>query len=56
MSELKPTHLRPLCPMCGAYSPKSCDLEEECGVCPWVESGQHDRDCASDGDEESSDD
>ncbi|AMX93759.1 hypothetical protein A4R28_11905 [Mesorhizobium ciceri] len=28
-----------LCPWCGAYSPRQCDLEEETGgVCPWEES------------------
>ncbi|MBZ9984892.1 hypothetical protein LB521_27550 [Mesorhizobium sp. BR-1-1-8] len=28
-----------LCPFCGAYSPKQCDLQEESGgVCPWEES------------------
>lgn len=28
-----------LCPFCGAYSPKQCELEEETGgVCPWEES------------------
>ncbi len=48
----EPDHL---CPMCGAYSPRSCDLEEESGgVCPWVESGQYERDSlmADDGEEE----
>lgn len=26
----------PLCPFCGAYSPRSCEMEEETGcVCPW---------------------
>lgn len=39
----------PLCPMCGAYGPDRCELEDECGgVCPWVESGQHARDTADD--------
>lgn len=28
-----------LCPFCGAYSPRQCELEEETdGVCPWEES------------------
>ncbi|MRX31872.1 hypothetical protein [Aminobacter sp. MDW-2] len=28
-----------LCPFCGAYSRRSCELEEESGgVCPWEES------------------
>lgn len=28
-----------LCPFCGAYSVRSCELEEESGgVCPWEES------------------
>lgn len=36
----------PLCPMCGASGPDRCELEGECGgICPWVESGQHKRDC-----------
>jgi len=55
MVKLKPEHLRPLCPMCGAHGPRWCKLRQECGcTCPWVESGQHERDCASD-DEETSD-
>lgn len=30
----------PLCPFCGAYSPRSCDLREEMdGECAWVELG-----------------
>ena len=28
----------PLCPFCGAYSPRSCDLSEDAGVCAWEES------------------
>jgi len=28
-----------LCPFCGAYSPRQCELEEETGgCCPWEES------------------
>jgi len=27
-----------LCPWCGAYSRRSCDLEEEMGSCPWEDS------------------
>jgi hypothetical protein len=28
-----------LCPFCGAYSPRQCELDEETGgVCPWEES------------------
>ena len=27
-----------LCPFCGAYEPRSCELREEMdGVCPWEE-------------------
>lgn len=26
-----------LCPFCGAYSTRSCDLIEEAGTCPWEE-------------------
>jgi hypothetical protein len=28
----------PLCPFCGAYSPRSCELSEDAGVCAWEES------------------
>lgn len=39
----------PLCPYCGAYSPRSCDFdgnddlgpEDGDGVCPWDESGEY---------------
>lgn len=27
-----------ICPFCGAYSTRSCELEEETGSCPWEES------------------
>ena len=27
-----------ICPWCGAYSKRSCELEGEMGVCPWEES------------------
>ncbi|MFG1247310.1 hypothetical protein [Xanthobacter flavus] len=27
-----------LCPFCGAYSRRSCELEEEMGSCPWEDS------------------
>lgn len=27
-----------MCPICGAWSRRSCDMEEELGVCPWEES------------------
>ncbi len=28
-----------LCPFCGAYSPRQCELLEETGgICPWEES------------------
>lgn len=27
----------PLCPFCGAYGPRSCDLREDAGCCPWEE-------------------
>lgn len=30
-----------LCPWCGAYSPRSCELEDEMGCCPWSESGEY---------------
>lgn len=31
-----------ICPFCGAYSPRSCELEEETGgACPWIESGEY---------------
>lgn len=27
-----------LCPFCGAYSPRSCEMEEEMCSCPWEDS------------------
>jgi len=27
-----------ICPWCGAYSSRSCELEEEMGSCPWEDS------------------
>jgi len=27
-----------LCPWCGAYSKRSCEMEEDMGVCPWEQS------------------
>lgn len=27
-----------VCPFCGAYSSRSCELEEEMGSCPWEDS------------------
>lgn len=27
-----------LCPFCGAYSRRSCEMEEERGSCPWEDS------------------
>jgi hypothetical protein len=45
-----PNHL---CPMCGADGPRRCELEEESGgICPWVESGQYERDCLISDDKE----
>ena len=32
-----------LCPWCGAYSPRYCDLDDEAGCCPWQESGEYER-------------
>lgn len=26
-----------LCPFCGAYSPRQCELIEDAGACPWEE-------------------
>lgn len=26
-----------LCPICGAYSPRSCEMIDDMGICPWVE-------------------
>lgn len=38
-----------LCPWCGAYSPKQCELAEELGnVCPWVDSGEYEDSLAED--------
>lgn len=36
-----------LCPFCGAYSRRSCELEEEMGSCPW-EDGELDADLLRD--------
>lgn len=33
-----------LCPWCGAYSRRSCEMEEEMGVCPWEEMDEPDPD------------
>jgi hypothetical protein len=31
-----------LCPYCGSYSPRRCELDEEAGgICPWDESGEY---------------
>lgn len=32
-----------LCPYCGAYAPRSCELREEMtgDICPWEESGEY---------------
>ncbi len=39
----------PLCPFCGAYSPRSCELEEDTGgFCPWEEAD----DALADGDDD----
>lgn len=27
-----------ICPWCGAYNTRSCELEEETGCCPWEDS------------------
>lgn len=27
-----------ICPWCGAYSTRSCEIEDEGGFCPWEES------------------
>lgn len=32
----------PLCPWCGAASPRYCDLREEMDRCPWEESEETD--------------
>jgi hypothetical protein len=26
-----------ICPWCGAYSTRSCEMEDENGMCPWQE-------------------
>ena len=28
----------PLCPWCGAYSPRQCEMTEDVGLCAWEES------------------
>lgn len=41
----------PLCPFCGAYSPRSCELEEETGgTCPWEETRDDEEDPGDDED------
>lgn len=44
-----------ICPMCGADSPRKCDLEDESDCCPWVESGQYDEDMKRAAKDEASD-
>lgn len=43
----------PLCQFCGAETPDRCDIQEDYGCCPWIESGEYERDCemADDGDD-----
>lgn len=41
-----------LCPYCGAYSPRKCELEEDVGCCPWEESGEYDDEKLMDEDQE----
>lgn len=31
-----------LCPFCGAYSPRQCELIEDAGSCPWDEAEDQD--------------
>lgn len=35
--DLTPDELPSLCPFCGAYSPRNCDLIDEAGFCVWEE-------------------
>lgn len=28
-----------LCEVCGAYSRRSCEMEDEIGTCPWEDAG-----------------
>lgn len=28
----------PICPFCGAYSTRSCEMTEDVGICVWEES------------------
>ncbi len=42
-TDTKPLALRAIppsgpCPWCGAYSSRSCEMEEEMGSCPWEDS------------------
>lgn len=41
-----------ICMHCGAWSRKSCDLEDDLGVCPWEESGEMDEEEVGDDDDE----
>lgn len=34
---LEPIDTPKLCPFCGAYSPRSCDLIDDAGYCAWEE-------------------
>ena len=41
----------PLCPFCGAYSRRSCEMEEETGgICPWEETDDEEEDFGDDED------
>lgn len=31
-----------LCEFCGAYSPKTCEMEDDFGYCSWIEAGWED--------------
>lgn len=45
-----------MCPVCGAYSRRFCEMEDELGACPWEESGQMDEDLDRAKQEEADDD
>jgi hypothetical protein len=45
-----------LCPFCGAYSPRSCDLIDDAGCCPWEEAEEEGLSIATEPEDERNDD
>ena len=38
MIDISEAAVERICPWCGAYSRRSCEMEEEMGMCPWEKS------------------